>query len=105
MINLLLREITDPYVRENFSRIRDYVRLQHQLEGFKHYEITITGAQTHFKFPHNLGFQPKDVLVTSLTGAGSVSWNYDLFDRTNLNLSTTGSCVIRAFIGTYQEEQ
>lgn len=70
---------------------------------FAFFEITVTGAVTNKKIPHSLGFQPKDVIQTSKTGAGSLTWNYDQFDVTNLDITTTGSCVVRAFIGRYSE--
>jgi hypothetical protein len=103
-LKLLLREIADTYVRENFSRILDYARQNRHLDGFKHFEIVAEQAVTNLKIPHNLGFQPKDVLPTWKTGAGDITWNYDQFDRSTLDITTTGPVVVRAFIGAFREE-
>jgi hypothetical protein len=105
MIKFLLREISDTYIRKNFELLRDFFANEAALlrGQFKFIEITVPSAQANYKVAHSLGFQPKDVLVTSLTGAGAVTWNYSLFDRDNLDLTTTGACVIRAFIGAYEE--
>lgn len=70
---------------------------------FAFFEISVVGAVTNKKVPHRLGFRPKDVIQTSKTGAGSLTWNYDQFDVTNLDITTTGTCVVRAFIGRYSE--
>lgn len=104
-IKLLIPEIKDIYTQKNFEILRDYINDQSLLKGnFKFFSITVTGAQTGYKYTHNLGFVPKDVIQTSLTGAGALTWNYSSFDSTFLNLTTTGSVVFRGFIGTYSED-
>ena len=102
-MELLIREMTDEYVRENFQRVKAYLQTEKQLAGFKFFEIVIPSSVTNFKFKHNLGFVPKDVLQTSLRGTGTLTWNYDHFTRDFLDITTTGACTVRAFIGTHQE--
>ncbi len=105
MIKLLVKEIKDPLIQENFKRLELELNLyQPMLRGeWQFFIITLTSAVTNFLYPHNLKFMPKDVLQTSITGTGALTWNYAKFDKTNLNITTTGPCVVRAFIGSYHE--
>lgn len=79
---------------------RDLVTIS-QLEGFRLVRITFLSAVTNFAYPHGLGFKPLDLIQTSLTGGGAITWHYDRFDKSFLYLTTTGPCVVRAFVGTY----
>jgi hypothetical protein len=99
---LLVKEMQDSYVRENFMRLQDIIR-RLPLDGFRHLEITFDAAQTNKKVAHGLGAKPKDVIQTSLTGTGSVTWNYSSFDDTYLDVTSTGACVVRAYVGTHTE--
>jgi len=103
MIKLLVKETEDITTQENMRRIQEELtRFQPILKcQWKFFELTFTGAVTNYKYPHKLSFVPKDVIQTSLIGAGALTWNYSLFDRTNLDITTTGACVVRAFIGAY----
>lgn len=101
-LRLPLRDIEDVVLQRLFDLLNNHFLVNHQLDGFKHFELAFTSAGTS-TIPHNLGFQPKDVIQTSLTGSGALTWNYDLFDRTNISVTVTGPCVVRAFIGAYQE--
>lgn len=99
-----LKEITDIYVRKAFQEINDFLDIQSFLKGnFKHFEITVDAAVTNQKFKHNLGFLPKDIILTWIEGTGGVTWNYDLFDSTNIVFSTTKAGTIRFFLGRYNE--
>lgn len=104
MVKLLVLETGDETTRENMERIEDYLNGQSVLRGeWKFFEITITSAVTNYRYAHKLGFKPKDVIQTSLTGAGTLTWNYSLFNSTHLDITTTDACVVRCFIGTYKE--
>jgi hypothetical protein len=100
--SLLVKEMQDAYVRENFLRIQEFIR-NLPLEGFKHFEITFTEKQANKKVAHGLSFKPKDVIQTSITGSGSVTWNYATFTDKYIDVSSTGPCVVRAFIGSHEE--
>ncbi|MCP3682930.1 MAG: hypothetical protein GY861_09590 [bacterium] len=104
-IDINTESIEDEVLRDNFVKIREEFEeaLFNRFTG-KHFEITFTQAETNFKYPHNLGFWPKDVLQTFITGAGAVTWNYGLFDGDDLDITTTGACTVRAFIGAFSEE-
>lgn len=102
MLNLIIHLVEDAYARENFQRISDFFKIQNHLFNFKHFEIVFNQAETNFLFRHGLGFVPKDVIQTSVVGAGVLTWNYGLFDSQNLNITTTGACTVRFFVGTYR---
>lgn len=104
MIKLFLTEIEDQYLKENFIRLNDYLNGQPLFNGiFRHFEIRIPSSVTNFKFVHNLGFKPNDVIQTSAIGSGNLTWNYDKFDAKFLDITTTGPVTVRAFIGAYKE--
>lgn len=105
MIRLLVKETQDPIVRENMKRLqKELTQTQVILNGeWKFVEISFDDAVANFKYPHKCNFIPKDVIQTSLIGSGDLIWNYDLFDRENLDITTSGACIVRAFIGNYLE--
>jgi hypothetical protein len=100
MLSLTLTEIVDQYVRENFKRILSEFTDSPLLNGqwvLKTY--TFTAAVTNQRLPHGLSFVPVDVILTSKTGSGSLTVNYALIDKTYLDLTTSGACVVRLLIG------
>lgn len=100
MLNLLIKDITDQYIRESFQRVQDEFGLNPFLRGnFVLKTYTFTQAETAKKIPHGLSFLPKDVILTNITGAGQLTVNYVNNDATNLNVTTTGACVVRLLIG------
>ena len=106
MSELQLRNenIVDPVARDNFQKVSESFRDNALLQGFwKFYEFTFPGAVTNKRIPHKLGFLPKDIIQTSLKGAGSLTWNYAKFDQTMLDVTTTGACIVRVFAGTYND--
>ncbi len=101
-ISLYRKEVEDEYSRENFKRLQDFINNSPLNKGeFKFFEIQLSAAVTNQKWRHGLGFVPMDVLQTYVSGGVTVTWNFDLFDRTNLDLTTSGATTIRAFIGRY----
>lgn len=103
MIKLLRKEIEDNYLQENFLRIEREVNSQAILRGqWKFFELEFTKAVANFRFQHRLSFFPKDIIHTSTEGVGVASFNFDLFSDSHLDISTTGACVIRFFVGAYE---
>lgn len=98
---LLLTEINDLRIRQNFQNLSDYFTANNQLLGFKFFELSFTKAQTNFTMAHGFAYIPLDVLVTQITGGGIVTFNYGLFDKTNVNITVTGACRLRFFVGLY----
>ena len=104
-MNLLLNEIQDRYVRENFKRLQEFLRVSNMLEGFTFVEIELTQAVTNYRYYHGLGYIPQDIIQTRFTGPGELTFNYSRFDRQYLDLSTTGACTVRALVGTIKSEK
>lgn len=98
------KEIQDTYIRQNFLNLIDYFTNQNQLLNFKFYELVVSAAVTNYKLSHQLGFQPVDIIVTQVTGSGSVSFNLGLSDNKFLNITTSGSCRVRFFVGKYWDQ-
>src|SRR5690606_37576894 len=71
--------------------------------GFRFMEFSLDGAVANSKFAHNLGYIPKDVIMLQLTGEGTLTFNYNLFDSKNIDVSSTGAVKVRLFIGTYRK--
>lgn len=103
-ITFNLDTIKDDQVVEFAQRIKDIFRMQIILDAsWKFYEITFSAAVDNFKYPHGLKFIPKDVLQTYISTDAAVIWNYNEFDRVNLDITVSAPCTVRAFIGRYQE--
>lgn len=102
-MKLFITETKDTIARENLRRIQQEVSVDQEiLKGqWNFIKITFSQAVINFKYPHLLTFVPQDILQTSLIGVGSLTWNYADFDRTYLDITTTGACTVRAFIGLY----
>ncbi len=103
---LITKDIQDPWVRENFFRLQRFLKKFPLFRGeFEFREFKFPAAGTNLKLAHGLGFAPTDILQTSIIGAGTLTWNYASFDKTNLDATVTGPCTVRCFIGAYREEQ
>jgi hypothetical protein len=108
ILKLLVREIADRYVQENFIKLNEFFRANTNWMTFKHLEITITQVSDQILIPHGLSFAPKDIVITSVLGPGLVGIQYDQFDRTNICLaiiSGTASkaqpVTVRCYVGTH----
>ena len=96
--------IKDQYTREGFQYLYDYLQAQPLLQGeFQHFELTFDNAVTNEKVTHSLGFSPSDIIITSSIGAGAVTFNYDEFTETTLDITTSGAVVVRFFGGRYEQ--
>lgn len=95
------KEISDEYVRENFRKLREFFVRETPFLGFKFFEVEFTAAQTDFQFKHGLGFQPKDVILTSVTEGAAVSFDYDQLSAENVVLTVSAACVIRFLAGAF----
>ncbi len=50
---------------------------------------------------HGLNIAPLDIILTHISGTGSITFNYGLFDSSNINVTVTGTIRARFFAGTY----
>lgn len=104
---LYVSQIEDPYLQKNFSTLGEQFSTIPFLKGdwgFLEFKIKTTGNNQ--KIPHNLPFQPKDIILLSNVD-GTITFNYGLFDRTYLNINatvTTSPMTVRIFVGRYTEE-
>lgn len=92
--------VQDPIARKNFEALDQYFRLQNQLLDFKFFEVVFDAAETGRKVSHGLPFIPLDIIVTRLSGAGEVTFQYGEFTTSELCLDASGPCRIRFFAGT-----
>jgi len=96
---------------KTFSDVRDALqKIKESLDGsvlakgeWSFFEITLTAAVSEFTYTHNLMFTPTDVIQVAVTEGVTVTWHYQSFNRVNIVLSTTGACVVRAYIGRHRE--
>lgn len=103
--DLILKDIDDVYIRENFKRLNLFFQKETLLKtSFKFFELTFSSAVTNNLVQHGLGFRPLDVIQTSVIGAGVPTFNFADFTNNVISITTTGPCVIRAFIGAYKED-
>lgn len=105
---------TNSPLRENFQAIEDEIKEQViRKPMWKFTEIEIdkayaggsprTTANT-FYFKHNFKSIPKDILITSITGVGTPSILYNDTDEQYIYITSTNACIIRCFIGSYNEK-
>ena len=72
-LDLLNKEVQDPYVRENFRRIKDSLEAEQILGGyFKFFEQEITQVGVKVPIKHNLSFIPQDIIILSIEGSRSI---------------------------------
>lgn len=69
---------------------------------FKAFEVELEGATANFEVRHGLGFIPKDIIQTSATGSGSVTWNYTLFTKEVVVLSVSNAVKVRFLAGSLE---
>ena len=103
-LDLILKDIEDPYVRENFFRLARFINEQTILGGnWKLYKIEVPRATVNFEFKHNLRFIPKHILVLSVEGNKKVDFRHDLFTKENIVLTTEGAVCVTILAGRYNE--
>lgn len=100
MIDLILKDVADRYVRENFYRIRKYFGNQVILDGnFSFFDVAINAADNNLKIPHGLDFSPLDIIQLSAIGNQNFNFKYHLFDSTNIVVAASGPVRIRFLAG------
>lgn len=96
---LVTKDVADPVIRRNFENLKTYFTRQNQLVDFEFQEVTFSGAEPNRRIRHALGYAPRDVLVSRLTGTGTVTFNYSEFDDEFVDLSASGPCQVRFYMG------
>lgn len=105
MIELILKDIADPHVRENFFRINRFLNEQVWFEGdFQLYDVTIPGEFDAFKIRHGLTFIPADIIPLAAEGNYNFYFLYKDFDQDNMYVSTEGPVRIRFLAGKLKDQ-
>lgn len=100
---LAIAQIQDQYLRKNFENLASYFSRENQLLGFQFYEVVFEEAVTGYALAHGLAYIPLDIIVTRITGDGSVTFRYGEFDLQYIVMDVSGPCRIRFYAGTYSK--
>ena len=95
-----LSQVEDEVVRKNFENISNHFEKLENLNGFNHLEFTTDKAVSNLKVAHNLGYAPKDIIVTCTEGVGTPTFNTEKFDKKFIDVDTTDAVTVRLFVGT-----
>jgi translation initiation factor IF-1 len=104
-LTLLLNEIKDQYVQENFKRVENFINESPIFKPqFVFNEITTSAAVTNKVYKHNLSFTPKDVILMHVSPyTATVTWRYNKFDSNFIYFDTSAAVTIRFLLGRYDE--
>lgn len=106
-LSLLLKELTDEKVRENFRRIADYLRDDPFARGsFEHFDVLVPAGGS-VRISHQLGFQPKDAWLTFWDTPSPPELLYTQFTKNFIFASVPGSGTfnLRGYLGAYETER
>ena len=96
--------LKDEATRELLFRVLQYIETTPILSfGMQFLEKEFTAAGT-IEVQHSLGFIPKDVILTSKIGVGTVVFNYADFTKSTISVTVSAPCSIRILYGTYRSE-
>lgn len=104
MLDLILKDIQDPYTRENFFRIKEFIDPKEIFEGdFKLFDISINRRYDSFKILHGLTFIPADIINLSAFGDNNYYFRFQDFDRDAMYVTTNGPVRIRFLAGKLRD--
>jgi hypothetical protein len=105
LVDLIFKDIEDPYVQENFFRLKSFLADQVIFEGdFKLFDIKIPRTESKFRIKHGLTFIPADIINLGFEGNGNYYFHYQDFDRENLYVTTYGPVRIRFLAGKLRDK-
>lgn len=91
-------------IRDNFQKILEaFNGLVLESGNWRFYELEFMAAATNYRLKHHFTFTPKDIIQTGKFGTGAVTFNFDEFDATYIDITTTAACVVRFFAGLRSE--
>jgi len=89
---LKTQDIEDRRVRESLIDLNSDLRNHPFANGdFKLFTLKFTTTGANLKQRHGFNFVPKDIILTSAIGSGTVAFNYDKFDRDSLDFTIGGT--------------
>ena len=100
---LFQSEVRDQFIRDNFRILSEFIRDHTVFRGFRSFEVTFTQAVTAHKFPHNMGFKPLDIILTSKTNSVTVEFLYSNTTATVIEITTSAATTIRFLAGTFAQ--
>jgi len=104
LLDLILKDVDDEYVQENFFRLRKFLGAQVIFDGdFKLFDITIPSANENFKVLHGLSFTPADVISLSAQGNLNYYFKFQNFDNEKMIISANGPVRIRFLAGKLKD--
>jgi hypothetical protein len=112
MIKLFQIEVLDKFMRENFRKLESFLNQTiFEKAQFSFRETRLAKADAVVAvypytavFPHQLLFQPKDIIQMSITpDDATVTWNYDDFTKTHLSATISKEVTVRFLVGRYEE--
>jgi len=104
ILDLILKDVKDPYIQENFFRLRKFIDEQVIFDGdFKLFDISIPQAEPGLAIPHGLTFIPADIIPLGFQGNGNFYFRYQEFDRENMYVTTVGPTRIRFLAGKLKD--
>lgn len=99
-LSLILKDIVDVHVRQNFFRIQQFVNTQVLFQSdFKFFEVVISNPDTNFKVLHGLSFIPIDIIELSVQGDYNFYFKYSDFDKNYIYINASGACTLRFMAG------
>ena len=109
-IALLVNQIEDPIVRDNFKKIMDFLNQQELgASAFKAVELYVTANATGIKIKHGLNSVPKDAILTMMVSPSGARLVVGYSDFTNeevsfdvTGLSSGETLHARLLVGTFQ---
>lgn len=105
MRKLNLNDVEDPIIKQNFQNIeRDFNGNVFKDDNFRFFKADVINGTT--RFSHNLGFQPKDVILLSYSpDTATISFKFDSFTRDEILIVSNQAVSIRFFLGSYKESE
>jgi hypothetical protein len=103
-LELLLRDIVDSIVWENFSRLQIYLAKQKILDGaWEFFEVSVPAGDS-VPVKHGLTFTPKDIILLSAIGDKNFYFNYADFDSKNIYVTAAGPVRLRFMAGAFYDK-
>jgi len=104
MIDLILKDIDDIHIRENFFRLKNFLNGQVLFDGdFKLFDVKIDKKETSFKLPHGLTFIPADIISLSASGNMNYFFRFQEFTKTDMFITTEGPVRLRFLAGKLRD--
>lgn len=102
-LELLLRDIKEQVVRDNFERVKDLFDKLRILDGdWRFFDVDLPTAGLN-EIKHRLTFAPKDIILLSAVGDQAFFFKYQNFDRDHIYIYTSGPVRLRFFAGVLTE--